>query len=149
MTRFHIYIFASFLLAVDQLTKYWVRSNMNEFETREFIANVFNLTYVKNTGMAFSLFTDHPLVLQSIVTIVVLFFIFYIYIKHNPPLYLAFLLGGGLGNLLDRYMFGFVTDFIDLSFVEFPVFNLADSFLNIGVALLLIGLLVQKKQPNE
>lgn len=92
------------------------------------------INYVTNTGAAFSLFRGATVYL-SIVSIVVVGLVIYFF-KNNPKLYLplSFLLGGAVGNLIDRVYFGYVRDFIDLR--VWPVFNVADSFNVIGVCIL-------------
>ncbi|MCD4759770.1 signal peptidase II [archaeon] len=129
MKRFLIIGFLIVLL--DQITKVLFK------DVHQGIIN-----YVTNTGAAFSLFQNGGIYLV-LISIIAVFFIFYFYFKY-PKLVipLAFLLGGTIGNLIDRISFGYVRDFIDLK--VWPIFNIADSFNVIGV--LIIGYLILKEK---
>jgi signal peptidase II len=139
--RRRIIIFSSIgvlLLLADQLTKAWIRANLDRGETL-FDAGVFRIMRTENTGVIFGLFKDHLLTVKiiaciGIVLIIALFFYFY---KSWPFLQgklvqLAFLLliCGTIGNQIDRFWLGFVTDFVDIK--VWPVFNIADSMTTIG-----------------
>ena len=116
-------LIAFFIVFLDQITK---------FLMKDVHFGLFN--YVTNTGAAFSLFTGFNFIL-ALISLVVIVFIVYFYKKNDKLLLpLAFLLGGTIGNLIDRVFFGYVRDFIDLKF--WPVFNVADSFNVIGVAII-------------
>ena len=112
------------IVILDQITNYL-------FEDISF--GIFN--YVTNTGAAFSLFLGHAKEL-AVVSLLIIIFILYFYKKY-PQFYipLSFILGGAIGNLIDRVYFGHVRDFIDLKF--WPIFNIADSFNVIGVFILI------------
>lgn len=116
-------LIAVLIVILDQITK---------FLMKDVHFGIFN--YVTNTGAAFSLFTGFNFIL-SLISLVVVLFIFYFY-KKNDKLWLplSFLLGGTIGNLIDRTIFGYVRDFIDFGF--WPVFNIADSFNVIGVCII-------------
>ena len=116
-------LIAFFIVFLDQITK---------FLMKDVHFGLFN--YVTNTGAAFSLFTGFNFIL-ALISLVVIVFIVYFYKKNGKLLLpLAFLLGGTIGNLIDRVFFGYVRDFIDLK--VWPVFNVADSFNVIGVAII-------------
>lgn len=115
----------------------------------------FRITHVHNTGAAFGLFPDQSLVLTIfalIASAVILFFVVYGY-RYYPwlgstaiTLVLGMVLGGTVGNLVDRFRFGYVTDFIDFGY--WPVFNIADSAVTIGVILFVL-LLLRHAQTEE
>ena len=140
-------IVALFIIGADQASKAWIRSSLPEGYSL-FKLGFFRITNVHNTGAAFGLFPDHSLILTIFAVIagcVILFFVFYGYRYFtwmgNITVMLAFglVLGGTVGNLIDRFRYGYVTDFIDLSY--WPAFNVADSAVTVGViafALLLL-----------
>lgn len=126
-----------FVIFIDQLTKYEVRQQIPLGASLPLIDNFISLTHTTNTGASFSLFTNYSFVLGILAGIVIVSILaFY---KKIPTLYripFSLILGGATGNLIDRILFGTVTDFIDLHF--WPVFNLADSAITIAAILLMI-----------
>ncbi len=130
---------ALLIVATDQLTKIWIRSNLLVGESL-FEVGFFRLTHIRNTGAAFGLFQGQsfPLTVVALVGIAALLaYALFIY-RHFPLLdnklgksALGLVLGGTVGNLIDRLRFGGVTDFIDFGF--WPAFNIADSAIVIGV----------------
>ena len=142
MRKKNILIFSTALIIVllDQLTKFLIRKNLQLNESIPIIKNIFHLTYLKNTGSAFSLFQGYNLffIIFSVIVIISTFY-FIKKIKESQKLMqfaAGLLLGGTLGNLIDRIIYGRVTDFID--FRIWPVFNIADSAVTISVILLII-----------
>lgn len=142
MNKKHIFIFSTALIIafLDQLTKFLVRKNFQLNESVPVIKNVFHLTYVTNTGAAFSIFQGFNLFFIIFLVIVVGVVIYYLkHIKENEKLMqfaVGLLLGGTIGNLIDRVSIGAVTDFLD--FRIWPVFNIADSAISVSVVLLII-----------
>ncbi|KYH32566.1 lipoprotein signal peptidase [Moorella mulderi DSM 14980] len=131
-------LLAALVLGIDQLSKYIIRANFQPNESLPVINSVFHLTYVNNPGAAFGLLAYKTPVFVS-VTLLVAVIILVAY-RFLPPgrillrLALALMLGGALGNLIDRLRFGYVVDFLD--FRIWPVFNLADIAIVSGVILL-------------
>ena len=142
MNKKNIFIFSAAFIVVllDQLTKFLIKQNFLLNHSIPIIKNIFHLTYITNTGSAFGLFKGLNLffMLFSIIVIIVIFY--YINKIKNNEKYLQFavglLLGGTIGNLIDRIAYGSVIDFID--FRIWPVFNIADSAVTISVILLII-----------
>ena len=140
-----VFLITSFIcIFVDQLTKYKAISFLTSDTNQIFIPGFINLTLVKNTGMAFSLASGH-IQITTWISLIVSFVLIYVFINNQPRhriilYYIAFgfLLGGAYGNIIDRFYRGFVTDFIEFSQFDFPVFNMADIFIDVGIALLLI-----------
>lgn len=140
-------LFVSFLVAViDQISKYYVRHNMNLFEVKPFVP-FWNWTLVYNQGAAFSFLSDQGGWQKVFFGVVALFvsvgLVYYILNRVYSGLTgvaLSFILGGALGNLVDRIVHGRVTDFIQWFYGThyWPSFNLADSFITVGVTLLII-----------
>jgi len=132
------FLIALLVVALDQLTKIWIRSNLAIGQSLP-ETGFFRLTYVHNTGAAFGLFQDQsvPLtIVASIGVVVLLVYALFIY-RRFPRLdsrlgkpALGLILGGTVGNLVDRLRFGYVTDFIDIGI--WPAFNLADSAVVVG-----------------
>lgn len=124
------------LVALDQLTKYLVRTHIGLGEHIPFLPGIMDLTYVQNTGAAFSLFQRHTgllALLSAVVVVVLLGVLWRGYIRHPfGVLSLTLILAGGVGNLIDRVLFGFVTDMFHTLFVRFAVFNVADICITVG-----------------
>lgn len=142
-----LWIAALFSLVLDQLTKYWVVQNFRLEETRAIWPGVFHFTYVTNTGAAFSLLTGQVELLRWLSLAVSLGLMamawFGPVLNTLEQLGYGFILGGALGNGIDRFLAGKVVDFLDFRLIQFPVFNLADVFINIGIVCLLIGTFYQ------
>ena len=109
------------------------------------IDNFFYLTYVKNTGAAWSIFSDKPWLVLVVSEVIILGIIFYTY-KNKPDNLLdkiafALIIGGAIGNFIDRVVYGYVIDFFDFYIFgyDYPIFNVADIFIVIGVVILMIS----------
>ena len=139
------WIAAGISFVLDQLTKYWVVQNFNLKETRPIWSEVFHLTYVTNTGAAFSLFTGKVEWLRWLSLAVSLLLMalawFGPVMNSLEQLGYGLILGGALGNGIDRFLAGQVVDFLDFRLINFPVFNFADVFINLGIICLLIATL--------
>lgn len=123
-------ILVAALVALDQAVKYLVRTNIQSGQVIEFIPRLLGLTYVQNTGAAFSLFSEHTWLLtliSAVVSIAIAAALVKNVIRHPfGKLTLAVILAGAVGNLIDRALFGFVTDMFKTLFMNFAVFNVAD-----------------------
>lgn len=138
------YLLASTIAIIDQLLKYFVAKLLFAGQSLPLLNGILKLTYVRNTGAAFSLFVGFSPYLAVVSLIVILIVI---YFHHKIPANnqwmqtgLAFILGGSLGNLLDRIFRGYVIDYLD--FRIWPVFNFADVMINVGVILVALKLLL-------
>ena len=138
-------LFVAVITAVDQLTKWLTVANIPLFSQVEAIPGLFHLTYVQNTGAAFSSFQG----MQWLFILVFAAFtagIFWEFSKKRLPFTtlerwcLVAVYAGGLGNMIDRLRLGYVVDMIALDFMDFPVFNVADCFVTCGCILLLVHL---------
>ncbi len=129
-------VVAAVLVAVDQIVKYWVMTNIAFGEHVPFIPYLLDLTYVTNTGAAFSIFSEHTwaLALTSLVMSVVLALALWKGLFKHPfgKLTLTLLLAGAVGNLIDRAFRGFVVDMFNVLFMHFAVFNVADICVVVG-----------------
>ena len=133
-------------VAVDQGSKAVVRAGMVEGASRQLVPGLLNLTFVRNTGAAFGLFPGFQPVF--IATSVVVLIVIALYWRRSRPtawpmvVALGLIAGGAVGNLIDRALIGRVTDMFEFAFVDFPVFNVADSAIIVGVAILVLRLLL-------
>ncbi len=135
-------LIASLILALDRFSKYLVSSLMQVGDSIPLFENFLHLTYVRNPGAAFGML-PYRTVFFVVITVVVALFIVYYYrlLTEDHRLLrfsLALLLGGAIGNLIDRLNTGYVVDFIDFKIWP-PVFNVADSAIVIGIGLFLIA----------
>lgn len=149
-----LFIFTIIFVLLDQLSKGLVNICFNLNESIEIIPNFFNLTYVHNQGAAFSIFTGARW-LFIIIAIIALNIIFIFFIrdkklKNSEIVTYSLLIGGIIGNLIDRILYGYVVDFLDFTIFgyNFAIFNLADSFIVIAIIILLILALGEKKCKN-
>jgi signal peptidase II len=144
------------VIVLDQVTKQLVAAQMYLFESIH-LTGFLNLTYMHNTGAAFSMLAGAPsllfVALGVIVTIAIM-----VWLHRHPRAYrgtaiaLALILGGALGNVIDRVTRGYVIDFIDVhaGHWHWPAFNVADSAITIGAILLILGaLLVRRRVPAD
>lgn len=135
-------VFASFFL--DQITKMIVESNIDLGVGVKVIGNFLKFTFIHNDGAAFGILSGKLLYL-IIFSILVIFFILYQFICYKDSKFIcssfALLLGGLLGNLVDRLKFGYVRDFIDFTIFKYdaPIFNVSDIFIVVSIMLIIIG----------
>ena len=144
MNKKHLIVISTALIVIflDQLTKFLIRKNFQLNESLPIIKNVFHFTYITNTGSAFGLFKGiNPFFILFSIAVIMVIFYYIQKIKGNERLLqfaVGLLLGGTIGNLIDRLVYGHVIDFID--FRIWPVFNIADSAVTVSVILLIVSL---------
>jgi len=145
------YLIILIILILDQISKLLIKSKFSVGESINIIKNFFNITYVKNNGAVWGFFSRNhgtliPLIITvlSLITLIIITFFFLKLRKEckYELLGLSFVLGGALGNIIDRLYQGFVVDFLEFIIIKYhwPVFNIADSFISIGVFVLLISI---------
>jgi signal peptidase II len=127
-----------FVIVLDRLSKIWAYDNLRGSDPISIFNDLFELRYSENTGMAFSILSDKPGFLFALVSLIILGIVYFVIQQKQLDLSIAFILAGGLGNLIDRLMYGFVIDFINPLFIDFAIFNFADIALNLGAILLII-----------
>ena len=150
-----IIILSIIFLIVDQITKILVVNSLVPGENIEIIKNIFNIIYTNNTGAAFSILLGKRIFL--IVVAVLIIGVLLYYIKRNKIdkkrdiIALSFVIGGSLGNLIDRIVRGYVIDFISIKIgnYNFPIFNVADILIVIGVFLLLLSSRRRQSDDNK
>ena len=137
------------VIALDQITKLLAIKYLMPLPTLPIIQDVLHLTYVENRGAAFGMLQNHRWVFMVVSTVIMVVIVFavYKYKKYFHPLMLTgltFVVGGGIGNMIDRTVKGYVVDFIDFTLIDFAVFNVADTFICIGVGLLVLDIILKK-----
>lgn len=137
------------VIAFDLISKHYAFMNLPTFtdNTAEFIPGFMNFVLVKNYGASFGIFSGKTnlLIAFTIISIILLMFIWIFGMRSSTPVIkisILFILAGGIGNLVDRIAFGYVRDFMHFTFFDFPVFNVADSFVVIGTFMMIIYLIV-------
>jgi len=148
----NISIISLIALLIDQITKLLVVNNIDLFDSIHIIKNFFRISYVQNTGAAWSIFSNSQMFLIITTLTILILFIYFLLkldkIKNSEQIVYGILIGGILGNLIDRIRLGYVIDFLDFNFssFNFPVFNLADTFIVISGIILIIKLMKEEKK---
>ena len=143
-------IFAALIVVVDQITKYLTVAMIPLYGRVDFIPGLLSLTYAQNTGAAWSMFEGMQWMF-ALIFLVLTVAVLYEYFKSPLPFNkferwcIAAIYGGGLGNMIDRLRLGFVVDMIEVEFIRFPVFNVADCFITCGCILLMVHLILFNK----
>jgi len=145
-----------FSIILDQITKKWALLVLKNSSSIKIIDDFLRFSYVENRGAAFGIL-QNQIIFFVIITIVMITALGYIFFKNKnitklTKLSLTLIAGGAIGNFIDRITLGYVVDFIDVrfgNFYDFPVFNLADSFVVCGTFLLLILILTNKFEKSE
>ena len=141
-TKIYFLSLSIFIVLIDQFSKYLMIYNKKLFINKDFL--LFKLDFVKNYGAAFNIFSGSRIFL-SLISILFSILLIYLIFRKNTlntfELYsYSFILGGTIGNGIDRIYKGFVVDFINLNIINFPVFNIADISINIGFIFLLYNI---------
>ncbi|MCU9534357.1 signal peptidase II [Streptococcus sp. CSL10205-OR2] len=144
MKKIHFISIGIVLIILDQLSKLWIVSNISLGEVKSFLPGVFSLTYLRNYGAAFSILQNQQWFF-FVITIAFLGVATRFFIKSKDHqiitrIGLLLILSGGIGNFIDRLRLGYVVDMIQLDFMDFAIFNLADSYLTVGVLVLVLAL---------
>ena len=150
---YEIYKVTSILLIIDQISKLLINTKMTLNQEIVLIPKLLSILYVKNTGAAFSILQYNTIFLTVINALFII--VLHLFIKREKNLSkfsclsLGLIMGGMFGNLIDRIIHHGVIDFIYISLIDFPVFNIADMGITIGVILLLISFIIEKRSNNE
>lgn len=143
-----ISILIAVIVALDQVSKYFAVRHLPIGQDVNCLDPVFHFHYHENRGAAWGILADHPwvfMVLSSVAIVAILVFLFLYRKKQVHPVLrygLAFIAAGGIGNMIDRIANGYVVDFIEFGFFDFPIFNIADSFVTVGSFSIMIYLIV-------
>lgn len=129
------------LTVIDRVTKYLAVTTVKIDGPKEFLFGLFQFRYVENTGAAFSSFSDNTFLLTVVTSIILAGCLILLLSKKIQSKFmnicLLLIVAGGLGNLIDRIMYGFVIDFIEPLFIDFAVFNFADCCITVGAFLMI------------
>ena len=155
-----IYLISVGVIALDQLSKIAIVRSMTLYETIPVIKDIFHITYTKNKGVAFSMLSNIPdafrvhffaLTTGAVIALIIWFFRGLIKESGYVRVCFGLIIGGALGNFIDRVRIGEVIDFIEVGLnqnLKWPIFNVADSCINIGVVMLLIYLVRNKESAK-
>ena len=140
-------------IVVDQIVKYWAATDLQAIGSIPLWQGVFHLTYCENTGAAFSIFTGQRWMLLA-VTVILLGGLLWALCKgwmQNAfgRFSLQLIIGGAIGNMIDRILLGYVVDMFDFCLIDFPIFNVADIFLCVGVGMMILYILVMEPKIEK
>ena len=136
------------IVCLDQISKYFAAKYLMEVDSVTFVNGLLSFQYHENKGAAWGMLSEHRWVfmLASVIAILGVFgYLIYctkkqIKISFLQNLSLTFIVAGGIANMIDRVRLGYVVDFLRFDFIDFPIFNVADSFISVGAVLLFIAL---------
>ncbi len=140
-------------VVLDQLTKYLTILYLKPLDTVPLIKDVLHLTYVENPGAAFGMMKDSRWVFMVISTVAIVGVLVYLFVKKPADklecVSLCFIVGGGIGNMIDRTLLGYVVDMIDFRLINFAVFNVADSFVCVGAGMMILCLILAMVRESK
>ena len=139
-SRFKYLIVISILCFLDQYSKIYISLNINKLINKDLL--ILTIDYIRNYGAAFNILSGSRLFLSliSIISTIILMYLIFIREDRRINKYgLSFIVAGSIGNGVDRIFYGYVIDFIKIKFVDFPVFNIADIAINIGILVMIIN----------
>jgi len=135
------FVFAALIVLLDQFFKRWIVRSLDLFESMDLIPGVIELTYIQNTGAAFGILAGQRWLLAGIAFIAAVILVF-ILLRYTDGFWgtlgLAAVLGGAVGNLIDRVIYGYVIDMFSVLFFNFAIFNIADIFITLGFITFLV-----------
>jgi len=138
--KLYFLVLISFFCILDQVSKNYINTNYHSIMNKDLI--VFKIEYVRNYGAAFNIFSGSRIFLSCISIISTIILSYFIFIRENELINkfgLSLIVAGSIGNGIDRILNGYVIDFIKIKFIDFPIFNIADIVINIGVLVLIIS----------
>ena len=139
-SRFKYLIIISILCFLDQYSKIYISLNINKLINKDLL--ILTIEYIRNYGAAFNILSGSRLFLSLISIISTIILMYLIFIREDKRINkygLSFIVAGSIGNGVDRIFYGYVIDFIKIKFVDFPVFNIADIAINIGILVMIIN----------
>lgn len=146
-------LLSAVLVGIDQLLKYWAVHQLRPVGTVPIIENIFHFTYIENRGMAFGMMEGQQWLLIWVTAAVLLVLVIVVLsgrLKHKFPLFAAaVVLGGGVGNLIDRVYRGYVVDYIHVKAINFAVFNFADACVTIGTLALAVWVICSELRRSR
>jgi len=146
LSRFKYLIVISILCFLDQYSKVYISLNINKLINKDLL--IFTIEYIRNYGAAFNILSGSRLFLSLISIISTIILMYFIFIREDKRINkygLSFIVAGSIGNGIDRIIYGYVIDFIKIKFINFPVFNIADIAINIGILIMIINYFKNKR----
>lgn len=146
------YLLAALLIIIDQITKWNIVQNFELYQEKVIVPGFFSLFYIQNEGAAWGIFQG-KMGFFYLVTLIVVGYLVYMFQQEKNKTKLvgisfALILSGAIGNFIDRLLNGYVVDMFRLDFINFPIFNVADVCLTVGVVLMLIHVLFFEKEEK-
>lgn len=146
-------VIASAIVLIDQISKILVSANISFTDQLTLIPGFIDVVYVKNTGAAFSILNEYTWLLGALSLLVSVAIIVYM-IKTKPTdkltvISAGLILGGAVGNGIDRILRQYVVDFLEFAFINFPVFNVADIGITVGACLIILSVLISEKREKK
>lgn len=155
MKKIKYILFITLICLIDQISKIIIGKNINLNESVIVIKDFFRLTYTHNNGAAFGLFSGRTILIVLITFSVLAYLLFELFRNKKASLKtdigIIFMIGGLLGNLIDRLYFGYVRDFLDFNFgtFHFAIFNIGDAFIVVGTIIFLVGMFLEDINANK
>lgn len=143
-----ISVMIALIVILDQLSKSYARANLPIGTDVNVFDPIFHFHYHENSGAAWGILQDHPWVFMTLSCVAIVAILVFLFLYRNKPLHpvlrygLACIAGGGIGNMIDRFAKGYVVDFIEFGFFDFPIFNVADSFVTVGSFAIILYLII-------
>lgn len=141
------YLLIILIIMIDQASKYFVSNMMQHGQTIPLINNIFHITFVRNTGAAFGILPGNTALLIAVGLAAALFILYTMHFipksKYYYKIGLSLILAGSIGNIIDRVYRGYVVDMFDFRF--FPVFNIADAMINVGMCIVIAAFLLGRR----
>ncbi len=155
-SKYRLLVVSGAIVVLDLLSKLWITANVVQYETLRIVPGFLNITHIQNRGVAFGLFNrlgalGPPVLVAAGLAALVVVGIYFRRTERSEPLLLwslALILGGAIGNLIDRIAHGAVTDFVDVYVATYHwhTFNVADSAISVGICLMLLDLLRDRRE---
>ena len=147
------FLLSALIVGLDQWLKFWIVANLELGEVQNLIPNILSLTYIQNTGAAWSIL-EGQMVFFTIITTIAGIVVTYLLIRYRQEnkfltIGLALVLAGAIGNFIDRVRLNYVVDMFQTDFMNFPIFNVADMSLVIGVGLIFIYTLFDEQMKGN
>ncbi|WP_437348407.1 signal peptidase II [Paenibacillus humicus] len=153
MSMLPYYLLSILALGMDQVIKWIVVTNMKLGESIPLLPDIFHLTSHRNRGAAFGILQDQRLFFLVVTIVVLIGLIIYLHRVHQENKFLSYglalVLGGAAGNFVDRFLRGEVVDLFDFRWINFPIFNLADVFIMLGAAIIIVSNLKESKSGKN
>jgi len=140
-------------IVLDQIVKYWASTDLQAIGTIPIWEGVFHLTYCENTGAAFSMFTGQRWMLLAVTVVLLAGLLWALYMNWMQNAFgrmsLRLIISGAIGNMIDRILLGYVVDMFDFRLIHFPIFNVADIFLCVGVGMMVLYILYMEPRLEK